>query len=232
MREMVVEDIKTGVRTITQLALNNAINNKGIFRTVKTELFDPNFKSTDMSNVTDNNVVNVNYDNYQITDSNTAVGNILFDKIISVLSDGTKVYSFNKNLQVTFNEQFDCDGDSYIGKLFYVDHTVDQACISGFEFKVIEKYDETARIKLFINDELKYDTLLSDIVFTDENTERGRVFIDLFSYYGTRTRWQIFITDNINQESYGKLIIRFESHPENAMLRKDLESREDDIQTE
>ena len=64
MREMVVEDIKTGVRTITQLALNNATNNKGIIRTIKTELFDPNFKSTDMSNVTDNNIVNVNYDNY------------------------------------------------------------------------------------------------------------------------------------------------------------------------
>ena len=221
---MVVEDIKTGVRTITQFALNNAINNKGILKTIKTELFDTSFKNTDMNNVTDNNVVDVNYDNYKIMDSNIAVGNIMFDKIVSTLADGTKVYAFNKNLQVMFSEQFDCDGDSYIGKMFYVDHTVDQVCISGFEFNVIEKYDETARVKLFINNELKYDTLLSDIVFADDDTvERERVFIDLMSYYGTRTKWQIFITDNTNEESYGKLIVKFESHPENGMLKKYLE---------
>ena len=218
---MVTEDIKSGVRTITQLSINNNIGNKGIFRTIKTELFNPNAVNS-VTDVVDTDVVSKVYDNFQQNNSSSVFGNIAFDKIISTLADGTKVFSFNENLQLNFTEAFDCDGDSYIGKVFYIDHNVECCRITFFAFTTIEGYDETARVKIFVEDNLIFDHLITEI--TNPKTKQYRLleFIDLMPYYKTRSKWQIFITDNKNTESYGKLIMNFESTPPNAITKEEL----------
>lgn len=219
MREIVDEDIGSGVRLITRYCLNTT----GVTRTTKTEKFDPNL--TDSITGEDDDIKNVSYDNFQEVSGIENLGNIVYDKVTTTLADGTKLFTFNDRLALTFKETFDCDFNSYVDNIFYIDHNVYNCRLTRFLFKEINPYDENSHILIFINDELVFDHLISDISVNLNKDISSPVFefpIELSKYYQSRTKWQIFITGNDSPNSYGKLYVEFESIPANAPSKDDI----------
>lgn len=208
MREIVNEDLLTGIRTITNFSLTCS----GIIMTTKTELFNPDAKTSINDNIVDD-VENVIHDKIETAFITSDSGNQeIYDKAITILKDGSKVYSFNPNIQLEFSESFLCNSETIEDKLFYINHNVRDVTLAYIDFTVIEKYDETAKIKIFMNDEEIASILISDIL-KDPPYELQYDFLEL---YKQRTKWEIFISDNKLTDSMGKIILKFRSYPENV----------------
>lgn len=219
MREIVDEDIGSGVRLITRYSLNTT----GVERTVRTEKFDPNLVNS--SSDEDDDVKDIVYDNFQNVTGIENYGNIVYDKVVTTLADGTKLYSFNEKLGLTFKETFDCDDNSYIDNVFYIDHNVSNCRMTRFLFREISPYDEGSRIEIYINDNLEFDQAISDLTYPADKKYNYPFFefpIEFERFYGTRTKWQIFIVGNKSTSAYGKLYVEFESLPPNAIMKDDI----------
>ena len=209
MREIVNEDMMTGIRTITNFSLTCS----GIIRKTKTEMFNPNAKDSVVDSITDD-VENVIYDTIEtgaIVD--TTQNPDIYDKSITILKDGTKVYTFNTNIQIEFSETFLCNSETIVDKLFYINHNVRDVTLAYVDFISIEKYDDSARLKIFVNDEVIMDESLNDIM-SDAPYILQYDFLEL---YKQRSKWEIFITDNTLTDSIGKVKLTFISYPENVI---------------
>ena len=208
MREIITEDLISNIRTITQIRLTQ----EGIVKTIITEVITPEEEDVD----------DVEYENYDETNSTTAGGGIfVYDKAIRVSADGHKIYSFNDSVITDFQFIFDCNDKGYTDNFFYIIHNVEDVMAHSMSFLEIDKYTENSEIVIICDNELVARIPIADMI-TDEYTSLIINFGGYTKSKDYRSKWEIFISGNTNPYARGKFIMKCTSNPPDGIDIKDL----------
>lgn len=203
MREIISEDQLNGIRTITRIELTA----QGVKKTMITEVIEPEAEDED-----------VIYDNFNEDLSTLAGGGIfVYDKTIRTSADGHPIYSFNDSVNMEFEMVFDCNDRGINNDYFYIVHNVTDVTVNSITFLEIDNYSPDSKVMIICNNEQVLTINISEL--TDPDSV-GMYIMNLGGFataFNSRTKWEIYISDNTNPYARGKLIWGCVSKPEHGI---------------